>query len=76
VSAGQQNGTLYIFIPINVRSQNSGDRVRVLTAIELKFSIQGTPVQTINVSCWEDNLADCAGQILPAVRAVGDLNPK
>jgi hypothetical protein len=70
-AASPQAGALHVLIPANVRWERAGQRTRVFSPIEFRFSASdSSPARTQNVSCWDDELGDCARQVLDAARAV------
>jgi hypothetical protein len=66
-SSGKRPGTLVVTIPYNVSSKESGKRTRVSYTVEFTSS-NDKKLRTRKGSCWEDDLATCANQIVAQAR--------
>jgi hypothetical protein len=67
LSTGRQSGALIVRIPTNVDWKQVGKRTRVLYQVEFASSDNEIASKTKG-ACWDDNLSDCADQILKAAK--------
>jgi hypothetical protein len=63
LSSGKKPGTLVVTIPTNVDWKQAGKRTRVLYKVEFE-SVDNKTSSRATGSCWDDNLQECAAQIL------------
>ena len=69
LSTGRPSGTLIVRIPTNVDWKQVGNRTRVLYHVEFA-SADNKIVSKRKGECWDDNVRECADQILKAARTV------
>ena len=67
LSTGQQVGAMIVRIPTNVDWKQVGKRTRVLYQVEFA-STDNQIVSKMKGACWDDNLSECADQILKAAK--------
>jgi hypothetical protein len=63
LSSGKKPGTLVVTIPTNVDWKQVSKRTRVLYRVEFA-SVDNQTTSKATGSCWDDNLQECAAQIL------------
>ena len=67
LSKGQQTGAMIVRIPTNVDWKQVGKRTRVLYQVEFA-SADNQIISKMKGACWDDNLSECADQILKAAK--------
>jgi hypothetical protein len=68
VNGSREPGTLVVRIPTNILAKPVGKRIRARYSVEFS-STDGRVLGARTGSCWDDNLAECAAQILKAARS-------
>lgn len=63
MSLAKKPGTLVVTIPRNVDWKEVGDRTQVLYSVAFSTA-EGRQLGSSTGSCWDDNLTECAEQIL------------
>lgn len=68
---GSKPGTLVVLIPKNVKWKKVDDRTQVFYSVELS-TVEGRQLGSSSGSCRDDNLTECAEQILKEAEAAAD----
>ncbi|MEP6740987.1 MAG: hypothetical protein ABJB61_00705, partial [bacterium] len=67
LSSGKRTGTLLVTIPTHVRWKEIGERTQVFYIVEFT-SADDKKLRTHKGSCWNDDFAKCANQIVARAR--------
>ena len=66
-STAETPDTLIVTIPTNVHWQRIGGRTKLLNKVDFTFG-HGNAITTKDGVCWEDQLTNCADQVLKIAR--------